>query len=50
MIQEITKSLSTPELIVKSIPIVLFVVATILFIFYKPKPKDHGRETPKKTA
>jgi hypothetical protein len=50
MIQEITNSLSTPELIVKSIPIVLFVVATILFIFYKPKPKDHGRESPKKTA
>jgi hypothetical protein len=50
MIYEITNSLSTAELIVKSIPIALFVIATILFIFYKPKPKDHGRETPKKTA
>lgn len=40
LILEITTSTDIWVLIAKSIPIVLATIATILFIFYKPKPKS----------
>lgn len=40
LIHEITQSLSVLDIISKAIPIVLATIATILFIFYKPKNKS----------